>query len=294
MNHKIQTLAASLDNLSTNLRSIPLDVIEKQGEFVDGLRKNALDQLRSGFIPSSTSDLKEFSQDAYLILQSVEKALARARCVLETLTEGENMTGEAVSCSQTLIYSPIRNLPPEILLKVFNFYIFPSRNSRRDENALSLAWDHDDQWHCQISCPTMRLSWVCSYWHQILLSQPTFWSSLYLGPVAEDSQAEDQINKFMKIAPQYISRSRDELLKFLIVDFSYSYYSEIVLLLDVLLDHRVQWHHVVLGIELQNWYPQAHKRLGFLNIGNVAPDDLQVSFPNLVHLETHLSPLSYF
>ncbi|KAE9387470.1 hypothetical protein BT96DRAFT_927604 [Gymnopus androsaceus JB14] len=150
MNKIIQDLATSLDVLSPALETIAQKTI-----IIDSFRKTVLDQARSGYVPSTSTELAEiskFSQDAHLILEHIKEA--------------ENTTRVAYECSQTLLFSPIRKLPPEILTKMFHDHIF-------SQSEYALGVESQDNGEIVlvpptlITCPSLHLGWVCSHWRQV-------------------------------------------------------------------------------------------------------------------------------
>ncbi|KAF9078007.1 hypothetical protein BDP27DRAFT_1356741 [Rhodocollybia butyracea] len=122
---------------------------------------------------------KNFSLDQSLLIDSSSKFLAKCKSLeaawddkslLESLiTESHQVLPSRIANYATQLsmqlgyYSPIRRLPPEIITKIFVFIV--------QEDPISFGDGRLD------SYPMLKtLSRVCSLWHNLVVSQPIFWS----------------------------------------------------------------------------------------------------------------------
>ncbi|KAE9395121.1 hypothetical protein BT96DRAFT_161017 [Gymnopus androsaceus JB14] len=281
------SIMASLDELSVHLRSTALPTLEtitQESNFINSFGRNALDQLRQCHFPTTPSELAvldAFSQDARLIQESLEKALAETLRVIRKLTEVD-IIRKRVSEYRQGLQSPIRKLPPEVLIEIFEAYIYAA-GGPDEERGYGLRIReytpimYEAQRSIHITCPSMELSWICAHWRQLALSRSFLWSSLYLN--CQGSSA------LIKICQEYLSRSGNASLKLHIQRLNPN------AMLDLLLDHSVRWKEVALSIH-SSAFIHATDRLGLQGtIGQSVPDR---PFPNLKHLDLSRKPIDGF
>ncbi|KAE9389049.1 hypothetical protein BT96DRAFT_1025204 [Gymnopus androsaceus JB14] len=69
--------------------------------------------------------------------------------------------------------SPIRKVPPEILCEIFTNYICDSTLKDPESELTNLN-------ETRATCPAICLTWVCSFWRNLALACPSFWSSIFV------------------------------------------------------------------------------------------------------------------
>ncbi|KIK70303.1 hypothetical protein GYMLUDRAFT_994761 [Collybiopsis luxurians FD-317 M1] len=171
----------SLGSLADHIRLSIEEITTQKARFLPSFSRQSMTDIRRDYVPTTpagVASIKASSQDATVILDSVRHFTAEA---IHACKELEAEAQSAFECAQTLL-SPVRKLPPVILKKIFHFYISSERPSDASDT------DHADyglyiigsKKRPRITCPAMFLSWICWRWRRLLLSDPTFWSSLYL------------------------------------------------------------------------------------------------------------------
>lgn len=177
---------------------------DKLPAFVQSVNQTNLDRLRAGYVPNSIelSDIQSFLQSVEPILAGYEEDIQR----LQKLKKLREETMRVVDNARALA-SPVWKLPREILLEVFAEY---SHDAFRD-----LELEPTDSLISDIKrpiCSTLTLTWVCSFWRQLLLYRPCFWSSLFIS-IPSLLRHPDQFDIFH----QCIARSANEPVDLILV-----------------------------------------------------------------------------
>ncbi|KAK7031140.1 hypothetical protein VNI00_013748 [Paramarasmius palmivorus] len=120
--------------------------------------KSPNDYCRAHEIPF----LEPFLEEAENKLSSYNSTLHRLRCTLESLERQRDTLWTLKERLRGQIRPSIRQLPPEILLRIFSLCQDP-------------AWCHS-QYHV-----SLVLSQVCTHWRSIIFSEPSLWADISIG-----------------------------------------------------------------------------------------------------------------
>ncbi|KAJ3993475.1 hypothetical protein F5050DRAFT_1577582, partial [Lentinula boryana] len=137
------------------------------------LHKSISNWIRDGFdrlsVPSDRLEqINAFVTDTSKDLQRYDRTVIEMERQLLAIKNARDDLRRRFDNAQSLIASPIRNLPVEALNEIFSWCCW------RDESSYSLSLGKEGS----VSCPTLRLSWVCSWWRKCLQSSPDLWSSI--------------------------------------------------------------------------------------------------------------------
>ncbi|KIK55599.1 hypothetical protein GYMLUDRAFT_205520, partial [Collybiopsis luxurians FD-317 M1] len=116
-----------------------------------------LHRLQVGDIPGSSTGsfgIATFLEDMQDQLAKWHEITDRIEDAFQRLKKKRDALKRTVDVTIALL-SPVRRLPEDVLVEIFSIYI---------DNC--------------ISCPTMRLSQICSFWRKIILRRPRLWASL--------------------------------------------------------------------------------------------------------------------
>ncbi|KAE9411484.1 hypothetical protein BT96DRAFT_983222 [Gymnopus androsaceus JB14] len=155
------------------------------------------------------------------VLQKYDDAIAR-------LQERRDFVTKIVAHQKSLV-SPIRRLPPDILGSIFGLVA---------EEPILL----NTRTSSQCTGAILPSSWVCSWWRNLILHQPTLWSRIdfRLGPVDDNSE-------FTSIVREVLLRSGPTTLLCLSLDLfetreTYPLASSGLLrILRTLKEHTTRW-----------------------------------------------------
>ncbi|KAE9404696.1 hypothetical protein BT96DRAFT_1016067 [Gymnopus androsaceus JB14] len=154
--------------------------IEWQGDqsTYQKIYEDALAKSKSNIIPASSFERSQLSG----LIQAT-------RTSLEKFTVGSTpvLLAKALACQESLL-SPIRMLPPEVLSQIFSLIS-------------GLIVLHVRAKHTGAVFP---LTWVCSYWREIIFFDPSLWSSLKLDLEYDD---DDSCSKVKNTADEFLLRS---------------------------------------------------------------------------------------
>ncbi|KAJ4477438.1 hypothetical protein J3R30DRAFT_3257151, partial [Lentinula aciculospora] len=119
-------------------------------------------------VPSEKlTQISEFVVDASESLHGYDKAIFEIEHHLLSMKRARDDLKRRFDDAQSLITSPIRNLPLEALNEIFTWCC------RQGERGYSLSLEDRS-----VSCPTLKLSWICSFWRTAVQSLPDLWSSI--------------------------------------------------------------------------------------------------------------------
>ncbi|KAF5382853.1 hypothetical protein D9757_007325 [Collybiopsis confluens] len=140
--------------------------------------------------------------------------------------------------------SPAQNLRLEILSLIFRLHVF-------SQTDYSMSFDINRLQKSK--SPPMQLSWVCSYWRQVVLRDPTLWASLSVTSAASHEIFPKAVDLFLEFV---FHRSGSTPLKIKVVGRfrSVSQWR----LLDRLLSLSDRWSHIVLDID-SSWFFHASR-----------------------------------
>ncbi|KAE9404913.1 hypothetical protein BT96DRAFT_972919 [Gymnopus androsaceus JB14] len=140
------------------------------------------------------------------------------------------------------LLSPIRKLPQEVMSMIFELVVA----SRREKYLITLTIkEYEEGFRC--TGETFRLTWVCFWWREIILSNPTFWTSIAV---------QDQIlyycssplpgyNSMNSCLKEVLSRSGTAAPLYLHLSFSGDIdYEGLLPTLDALAEHANRWKEV--------------------------------------------------
>ncbi|KAJ3823156.1 hypothetical protein F5880DRAFT_1569172 [Lentinula raphanica] len=244
------------------------------------LHKSVSNLIRSGFgrssIPSQKFEqINAFVTESSETLEHYHKAITEIEGRLLAMKTARDDLQRRFDDARSLISSPIRNLPSEALNEIFAWICQRGNSS----HSLSLRE------RGSVSCPTLELSWVCSWWRTSIQSSPELWSSI------EVASRRFQFNpSSFELFLKYISYSGNHPLDFCYdLDTDYRFNSRRVAerALDVLLDNSTRWRRAALIVPKHgsnDWFLHAASRLA----SNVArnPERAHIgSFPILEYLE---------
>ncbi|KIK61805.1 hypothetical protein GYMLUDRAFT_578276 [Collybiopsis luxurians FD-317 M1] len=180
--------------------------------------------------------------------------------------------------ARSLSSASIRKLPPEVLEEIFASYI----SEEGGGYALSLR-RHGRRDH--ISCPTLKLSWVCSFWRSLVLDCPKLWSSLKLSSQVLFCQPGS-----FPIFLKYIYNSGENLLDIHFDGgrFDSSPNARVDKAIDILLDNSMRWRTAVLLItnaSANDWFSASSRLNARSGSGSPARNPPPGDFSALEHLE---------
>ncbi|KAJ3931546.1 MAG: hypothetical protein NXY57DRAFT_206437 [Lentinula lateritia] len=121
------------------------------------------DRLRTGYVPTSTEELSE----VHLFLSDAESSLGDLgqEALDAEQMEGREILLRAMENARALL-SPIRKFPPGILYMIFSSCI---RNVPDRFKQIPIFYSLVLGDGKSLYCPTIRLSWVCSFWCKVAL-----------------------------------------------------------------------------------------------------------------------------
>ncbi|KAF9073314.1 hypothetical protein BDP27DRAFT_1417442 [Rhodocollybia butyracea] len=226
-----------------------LSDIDRLGHPVDDgdFHKYISSCLRDGVDLSIFSDevskVNAFLTDVPEKLTGLNKAIGEMEHLLVNLKNARDRLQNHSDRARCLVSAPIRKLPSDVLNEIFTLCI--AQNG--DGCALSLS-------HTRISCPTLKLSWVCSLWRESVQSRPVLWSSLRLSSQLFLSKP-NSFNIFLK----YLACSRDTSLDIYYdgCRFDSMSSSKVDKAIDILLDNSMRWrrvHLIIPSSAAQDWY----------------------------------------
>ncbi|KAE9394916.1 hypothetical protein BT96DRAFT_923164 [Gymnopus androsaceus JB14] len=130
---------------------------------------------QSACIRKSYEELLAKSRSNDVPKSTIERSQLRAH--IEILrADGVKPLSKVLELEKSLL-SPIRNLPPEIMSLVFQF--IAGRYRVILQQSTSSPIDASDS--------IFPLTWACSWWREIIVSQPSFWTSLCIEAVSTDN-----------------------------------------------------------------------------------------------------------
>ncbi|KAJ7157528.1 hypothetical protein C8R43DRAFT_996727 [Mycena crocata] len=129
------------------------------------------DTLRSNSVPLEVSHLRHIISSSTGELGRYDDQIARLEVSLNKLKIDRSAFQKyAEGCRA--VFSPIRQLPPEILCEIFALCAGPQWNSR--SNTVS------QEMNCILQGDLLKLSRVCAHWHTLVLDTPALWSRINL------------------------------------------------------------------------------------------------------------------
>ncbi|KAE9389786.1 hypothetical protein BT96DRAFT_1002887 [Gymnopus androsaceus JB14] len=146
------------------------------------------------------------------LLHSESGPLDSAR-VAETISLIGNSTVEGVPVLKQVqsLVAPVRKLPNEVLMSIFN--LVSQENLLREDRESSFSSDlWPDGEHGLTIVPALVLSGVCSRWRQISLSYSALWSRMTL-VLLQVYITDDTKASLLTMVKLYINRSRTSLLR---------------------------------------------------------------------------------
>ncbi|KAK7031747.1 F-box domain-containing protein [Favolaschia claudopus] len=147
--------------------------------------KTARDNLRTNYLPRESTRLHVVASSAPADLAAYETHISNLESALANPTGVENDLSDTLTrirtehsmlseyfhvCSSAL--SPIRRLPPEILVQIFDFYVPVDKGFNSEDYAAEI--------HRLTNRDLMQLGHVCAYWRVLVLETPAFWRALDL------------------------------------------------------------------------------------------------------------------
>ncbi|KAF9030554.1 hypothetical protein BDZ89DRAFT_664621 [Hymenopellis radicata] len=132
--------------------------------------------------------------DEYNVDQILDPEIRRLSSLLSALQEHRSHAANAIQKNRVYILpSPIRKLPPEIILTIFRYACDTSRiRDTFGENTFLTP---------------LRISLVCARWRDLCLVTPMLWSCIYVGPKDVFRPQPDR-----PLVPLYLDRSREAAL----------------------------------------------------------------------------------
>ncbi|KAF5390380.1 hypothetical protein D9757_005301 [Collybiopsis confluens] len=231
-----QNLTVSLDALSAQIDDTTNPAVSSLNIFID----SASNQLRQGYVPSDLSQVADILNDTssfHTNLVQMRRAAEQLQQLCDTLQKAESFA--------KAVLSPVRKLPPDILTLIFRLHVF---------SQVEYAMCAISRPKLKIQCYPMKLSWVCSYWRQVVIQDPTLWASLVVTPFGSFyTQLLRTIDLFTGFMVQ---RSGDIPLKIKVADSSWD--EEQWRAFDALLPLSRRWSHAILDTHL-GWLRHASR-----------------------------------
>ncbi|KAJ6556638.1 hypothetical protein DFH09DRAFT_923448 [Mycena vulgaris] len=146
--------------------------VPRQNLFPDLHQKNHLrDILRTHTVPPDTSHLRRVISAAPYELERHDKEIKRLQKQLKRLlSRRAALASYAHGCRSA--FSPIRRLPAELLVEIFEMCSPPSAED------ISPDITPSEELHRLAKHHLLQLSQVCSRWHDIAMSTPRLWSKI--------------------------------------------------------------------------------------------------------------------
>ncbi|KIK64319.1 hypothetical protein GYMLUDRAFT_411753 [Collybiopsis luxurians FD-317 M1] len=148
---------SKLDKLATKGSDI------ENADYDEFIRRN-----RSNDIPATAEErsfMQSLTDEASLDLEHYDHAILELELELIRLKQRRNDTLQKRVGPRKSLLSPIRTLPPEILLQIL----------AEAGGPITLRYQNNPK---KLQSPTFGLSWVCSWWRRLVLSEGRMWSSL--------------------------------------------------------------------------------------------------------------------
>ncbi|KAK7462189.1 hypothetical protein VKT23_007794 [Stygiomarasmius scandens] len=129
-------------------------------------------RLRAGDVPSTleASQLKAIGETAQKDLDFLEEKLAQSRTALDDVERERDIVRRYRDAHLGLL-APVRQLPVELLLKVFRLCCTSLENP-----GLSIITDRNAIFASAISTCTLNLAQTCSLWRSVVLHSPYLWA----------------------------------------------------------------------------------------------------------------------
>ncbi|KAJ3863999.1 hypothetical protein EV359DRAFT_81831 [Lentinula novae-zelandiae] len=245
-----------------------------------GLHESISTWLRNGFgrlsVPSERfAQISTFVADASRSLRGYDKTITEIERQLSNIKKARDNLRSYFDDAQSLISSPIRNLPLEALNEIFTWCCKPGGSD------YSLCLEEGS-----VLFPTLRLTWVCSSWRTIIQSSPDLWSSIEV----TSSQLFHSHPSYFQLFLMYLSYSRDNPLDcYYDIDLNNRLLSRNVeKAFDTLLDNSARWRRVTLVVPKRgsnDWFSYAASRLSAR--AALEPERLvQLALGSFPHLES--------
>ncbi|KIK65714.1 hypothetical protein GYMLUDRAFT_39215 [Collybiopsis luxurians FD-317 M1] len=136
------------------------------------------------------------------------------------------------------LISPIRKLPPEILYQIFELKYAGTYRGSLDHHKFHLEIKGTS-----VDCPTLKLTWVCSYWRNLIIARPTLWNSMRL-----EVDYIERSSKMIDIFHYHILHSASVPLTLYLSGQYVSRLTPVHPVIDELLNNIGRWYRVHLAL----------------------------------------------
>ncbi|KAJ7146852.1 hypothetical protein C8R44DRAFT_864570 [Mycena epipterygia] len=202
------SLCNSCDTTFTQSRLIP--TAERSAQLLQILRTNCAHRETSGIRAAISAVPAELAR--------YDEELARLDCIFEKIVAGRAALQQHYDQCVAVIDAPVRRLPNEMLLEIFNLCGQPTQELSMDPVAPQ-SWEYEAQKEVRrvAGGHLFPLSQVCTQWRELVTGTPTLWSTINLDlrcwtiPVEtmRASYLHQQMVQFLKVA---LERGRQTLL----------------------------------------------------------------------------------
>ncbi|KAJ7496513.1 hypothetical protein FB451DRAFT_1207956 [Mycena latifolia] len=134
---------------------------------------------RSNSFPPETSSFRSFIAEAPSQLAQYDEEIQRLQEALDTL-RSERAVIESFSDECRSVFSPVRCLPTELLVDIFD------KCAPRSAHHLSDTTPPEEEIERLAKSYLLQLSQVCSRWHSVVMGTPMLWSTLVVDTVCWD------------------------------------------------------------------------------------------------------------
>lgn len=201
--------------------------------------------VRNGFnLPLSPVEITEI--DTFLVngsegLSEYDTAIAEVEGLLISLKNSRDRLQRRCDSAQYLISAPIRRLPLDVLHEIFTLFC---EMDVPDEAHYGASGVYTLYIAKEVYCPTLKLTWVCSFWRTFIQSCPNLWSSISLPAATFESGPAS-----FQILVKYLSHSSGSLLDF-DFDFDFAASGDNLIVqeaIELLWDCSTRWRQAVLS-----------------------------------------------
>lgn len=156
--------------------------------------------------PNEITQIDTFLVDGSKSLSEYDAAIAEVEGLLISLKNSRDRLQRRCDSARSLTSAPIRRLPLDVLHEIFAFVCEMDTPDEAHYGASSVYTLYMAE---EISCPTLKLTWVCSLWRTFVQSCPILWSTIGVSAVVFESRPDS-----FQILVKYLSHSADSLLDF--------------------------------------------------------------------------------